>query len=154
MENSILQIFLAVIAVIPGLIALINQYRKNKRDAAAAQRDDEREDFAALFEAAKSLGDAGTTLVEPLTETIKKLRQEMTERERSARRELDDLGIRLTAAERQIEELISINTKLADTNERYESFFNWLSAELGRLAKVDPVRFPKEGGIPEFTKER
>lgn len=154
MENSILQITLAMVAIAPGIIALFNQYRKNKRDAENASRDDDREDFAALFEAAKSLGDAGTSLVEPLTDTIKKLRHEMTQREEQARKELQGLEIRLSAAERQIEELIAINTKLADTNERYESFYNWLSSELGRLAKVDPVQFPKDGGVPEFTKER
>ena len=151
-NNSALQIILAIVAIVPGVAALINQYRKNRADKESAERDDNREDFTALFEAARQLGDAGTTLVEPLTETIKRLREEMTKREREAAKKMMDVEMRLTHAERQIEELIKVNTNLANANERYESFYDFLKGELTRLAQADPMRFPKVEGTPEYLK--
>lgn len=151
--ESLLQFGLALLAVIPGTLALIVQYRKNKADAKTAARDDSREDFTALFEAAKQLGDAGTALVGPLTETIEKLRAEMVKREKDHREDLQELEMRLAAMERKVEELSEINVKLMDANQRYEGFFKWLRGELSRLSTVDPTRFPRERGTPDFIRE-
>lgn len=153
-SENVIQLLVALVAIAPGLAALIVQWRKNKAEADNEARDDNREDFTALFDAARQLGDAGTALVGPLTETIKKLRKEMEDREKEYRSELQELEIRLSAAERQIEDLITVNVKLADANQRYENFFKWLRGELSRLSRVEPGKFHgKEEGLPDYTKE-
>ena len=152
-NENILQLTLALVAIAPGVIALYVQWRKNRTEAADAARDDNREDFTALFEAAKQLGDAGTALVGPLTETIEKLRKEMADRQDKYNAGLRELEMRLTTAERQIEELIEANRTLADANERYENFISWIKGELGRLSRVEPGKFPKGEGIPEYLKD-
>jgi len=151
--ETIIQLLVALVAIVPGVVALIRQRQRDRQDAAGAARDDNREDFAALFEAAKQLGDAGTALVEPLTKTVGDLRAEMKKRDAQHREELQDIEIRLTAAEFEIAQLRDINTKLADVNERYEALFRWLVSELNRLAKVNPETFPKDGNPPRFAKE-
>ncbi|NIP24024.1 MAG: hypothetical protein GWO23_08965, partial [Gammaproteobacteria bacterium] len=136
-ENT-LQLILALVAITPGVIALYVQWRKNIREANDAERDDNRDDFAALFDAAKQLGDAGTSLIEPLNSTIKSLQAEMKKRDQEHRKELMDIELRLSAAERQIEELVKVNQKLSDANQRYENFIKWIKGELSRLANVEP----------------
>ena len=151
--ETFIQLLVALVAITPGVVALIRQRKRDKQDAAAAARDDNRDDFTALFDAAKQLGDAGTALVEPLTRTVENLRVEMKKRDDQHREEMQDIEIRLTAAEYEIQKLRDINTKLADTNERYEALFRWLASELARLAKVSPETFPRDGNPPRFVKE-
>ncbi len=77
----------------------------------------------------------------------------MKKRDQEHRKELMDIELRLSAAERQIEELVKVNQKLSDANQRYENFIKWIKGELSRLANVEPDKFPKRDGIPDFTKE-
>ena len=153
MEANLFQVIVAIIAIAPGIVSLFIVWRKNKADARSAERDDNREDFTALFDAARQLGDAGTALVEPLTRRVQELKAEMERRDAEHGKELRDIEIRLSAAEMEIAQLRDVNTKLADTNERYESYARYIANELARLAKATPDKFPKDGMPPRFVNE-
>jgi len=145
-SDAIFQVILAVVAITPGVLALYNQWRTRQAAKEAAERDDKRDDFSALFDAAKELGEAGSSLVEPLTQTIEKLRSEMRERdEESARRDRENkliiqgLEQRLTAAEARISEVEEHNLELLSENERLSEVDEYYRRELLRLAEGPPA---------------
>lgn len=123
----------ALVGAAAGLISLYQAAKKNKQEAQDAENDNARADFMAGNSSAETVTDTALKLMQPLRERVDELERQGEQKDKKHREEILDLQMRLTAAERRIEELIKINEDLV---EREAKAYRERDRALARIAEL------------------